>query len=72
MARVLFINPEYLAAYGDLPPGAGVGRKATAKFHAPEQRPHVTLPTVSILSSEIETTPADYFHGVRALREAGL
>jgi hypothetical protein len=31
-----------------------------------------SLPSVSILETPTDLTDADYFHGVRALREAGL
>lgn len=32
----------------------------------------VSLPTVSIVETPTDLTDADYVHGVRALREAGL
>ena len=35
------------------------------------QRP-ISLPRVSMLNSDIQLTPADYYAGHRAMREAGL
>lgn len=64
MARVMFINPEYLAAFPDIPEGASVGRKSLARYHLGELRPPVSLPTVSIVFSDVETTEADYRAGL--------
>lgn len=60
MARVHFINPEFMAAYPDLPEGHSVGRRGAVKFHALESRMPISLPTVSIVFSGVETTEADY------------
>lgn len=66
------LNPAYLAGWGDLPKGGVPGPKQRMKFHAMEERMPVTLPTVSIVNADADLTDADYVHGVRALREAGL
>lgn len=66
------INPAYLVGWGDLPKGGVPGPKQRVKFHAMDERPHVSVPRVSILHADLEVTETDYRVGVRALREAGL
>ena len=45
-------------------------RTSTVEKAAPDFE--VTLPRVSIIETPHDLTDADYIHGVRALREAGL